>query len=83
MLLTLGKIQDLSAPKTVWLYTFAETPRTVEAYELFGMGAPKRIRPAAGTLLIFPGWLEHHVEVHTEATPRISFSFNIMAKVVQ
>jgi len=31
-----------------------------------------------GTLLVFPAWLPHSVDVNESGKPRISFSFNIM-----
>ncbi|CAE8637390.1 unnamed protein product [Polarella glacialis] len=62
-----------------------EDPRpqtnVLDAYELFGMGSPKRIQPSAGAILLFPGWLEHQVEAQYSSHPRVSFSFNVMAKV--
>jgi hypothetical protein len=37
------------------------------------------IRPDAGTLLLFPNWLEHEVEAHGGTTPRMSIAMNAIA----
>jgi uncharacterized protein (TIGR02466 family) len=39
-------------------------------------GAPFRVRPQAGLLVIFPSWLYHWVHPYTGQTPRIAVSFN-------
>jgi uncharacterized protein (TIGR02466 family) len=39
-------------------------------------GAPVRIRPEAGLLVIFPSWLYHWVHPYAGCTPRIAVSFN-------
>lgn len=36
------------------------------------------VRVTNGTLLMFPSYLEHSVDVNTSAEERISVSFNIM-----
>jgi len=39
-------------------------------------GAPFRVRPHAGLVVIFPSWLYHWVHPYTGHTPRIAVSFN-------
>jgi len=39
-------------------------------------GAPFRVRPQAGLLVLFPSWLYHWVHPYTGQTPRIAISFN-------
>jgi uncharacterized protein (TIGR02466 family) len=39
-------------------------------------GAPVRIRPESGMLVIFPSWLYHWVHPYAGQTPRIAVSFN-------
>jgi uncharacterized protein (TIGR02466 family) len=39
-------------------------------------GAPFRVRPQAGLLVVFPSWLFHWVHPYTGHTPRIAVSFN-------
>jgi uncharacterized protein (TIGR02466 family) len=39
-------------------------------------GAPFRVRPHAGLLVVFPSWLYHWVHPYTGHTPRIAVSFN-------
>src|SRR5258708_9675487 len=39
-------------------------------------GAPFRVRPQAGLLVLFPSWLYHWVHPYTGQTPRIAVSFN-------
>jgi len=36
------------------------------------------LRPETGLLVMFPYWLEHHVEPHNNDIPRISISFNAL-----
>ena len=36
------------------------------------------LKVAVGSLLLFPAWLQHSVDVNRSARPRISFSFNLM-----
>jgi uncharacterized protein (TIGR02466 family) len=36
------------------------------------------IEPQAGLLVVFPYWLEHHVEPHESDVPRIAISFNAL-----
>ena len=38
-----------------------------------------KIMPKAGTLLVFPSWLEHGVEAHAGEAPRISIAINAVA----
>jgi len=40
-----------------------------------------RMRPEEGRLYVFPGWLEHGVEINQSAADRISISFNVLAGV--
>ena len=35
-----------------------------------------QLAPEAGLVVLFPNWLEHHVEPHDNEAPRISISFN-------
>jgi uncharacterized protein (TIGR02466 family) len=42
-------------------------------------GAPVRVRPEAGLLVIFPSWLYHWVHPYMGDRPRIAVSFNAMA----
>ncbi len=37
-------------------------------------------RPAAGSLLLFPNWLEHAVEPNEAASPRFSIAFNAVPR---
>jgi uncharacterized protein (TIGR02466 family) len=39
-------------------------------------GAPFRVRPQAGLLVVFPSWLYHWVHPYAGQTPRIAVSFN-------
>lgn len=39
-------------------------------------GAPFRVRPQAGLLVLFPSWLYHWVHPYSGHTPRIAVSFN-------
>ena len=39
-------------------------------------GAPFRVRPQAGLLVLFPSWLYHWVHPYMGQTPRIAISFN-------
>ena len=36
------------------------------------------LQPRQGLVVLFPYWLEHHVEPHNNDTPRISISFNAL-----
>jgi len=36
------------------------------------------LHPETGLLVLFPHWLEHHVETHQNDIPRISISFNVL-----
>jgi len=38
-----------------------------------------RMRPEEGRMYVFPGWLEHGVEVNESDRDRISISFNVLA----
>jgi uncharacterized protein (TIGR02466 family) len=51
-----------------------ETPGIELPWVGSGMGIP--FSPAAGHLLVFPSWLEHHVEPFTGNGDRISIAFN-------
>jgi uncharacterized protein (TIGR02466 family) len=42
-------------------------------------GAPFRVRPEAGLLVIFPSWLYHWVHPYGGETPRVAMSFNVTA----
>ncbi len=42
-------------------------------------GAPVRVRPEAGLLVIFPSWLYHWVHPYMGDRPRIAVSFNATA----
>src|SRR5580698_327059 len=47
-------------------------------------GAPFRVRPQAGLLVLFPSWLYHWVHPYAGRTPRIAVSFNAtQAKVAE
>jgi uncharacterized protein (TIGR02466 family) len=35
-----------------------------------------QLRPEAGLIVLFPHWLEHFVEVHSDDTPRVAIGFN-------
>lgn len=41
-----------------------------------GDGAALALAPQSGTLVVFPGWLQHHVTPYAGERPRISLSFN-------
>jgi uncharacterized protein (TIGR02466 family) len=45
-------------------------------------GAPFRVRPEAGLLVLFPSWLYHWVHPYTGQTPRIAVSFNATRALV-
>lgn len=38
-----------------------------------------RMRPEEGRLYVFPGWLEHGVDVNRSGRDRVSISFNVLA----
>ncbi|MEX0740845.1 MAG: TIGR02466 family protein [Pseudohongiella sp.] len=38
-----------------------------------------RMRPEEGRLYVFPGWLEHGVEINHSDSDRVSISFNVLA----
>lgn len=38
-----------------------------------------RMRPEEGRMYVFPGWLEHGVEVNQSTQDRVSISFNVLA----
>lgn len=38
-----------------------------------------RMRPEAGRMYVFPGWLEHGVEVNESEEDRVSIAFNVLA----
>lgn len=40
-----------------------------------------RMRPEEGRLYVFPGWLEHGVEVNQSDRDRVSVSFNVLASL--
>lgn len=40
-----------------------------------------KMPPEPGRLYIFPGWLEHGVEINQSASDRVSISFNVTARV--
>jgi uncharacterized protein (TIGR02466 family) len=40
-------------------------------------GEPFRVRPEAGSLVVFPSWLYHWVHPYAGQTPRIAVSFNL------
>ena len=81
---------DLSA---IWYIThnqgllYFQDPQTFTRHVLYqrifsnwGESPSKNIECDAGTLLVFPSDLEHRVEEHTLDSPRISVSFNLLAK---
>ena len=81
---------DLSA---IWYIThnegllYFQDPQTFTRHVLYkrilsnwGEAPSKNIECDAGTLLVFPSDLEHRVEEHTLDSPRISVSFNLIAK---
>ena len=39
------------------------------------------VRPRAGTLVIFPGWLQHFVHPYAGSRPRVAVSANIRLEV--
>jgi uncharacterized protein (TIGR02466 family) len=50
--------------------------RPTPGLELFSAAVP--IRPAAGALVVFPGWLQHYVHSYRGERPRISISCNVV-----
>lgn len=40
-----------------------------------------RLRPAAGTLVVFPGWLQHYVHPYRGARPRVMVAANATIRV--
>ena len=47
---------------------------------IFGSTTLQQVKAKAGQLLLFPSDLPHFVEEHILDTPRISVSFNLIAK---
>jgi uncharacterized protein (TIGR02466 family) len=45
-------------------------------------GAPLRVVPEPGLLVVFPGWLYHWVHPYTGEAPRIAVSFNAALRAV-
>lgn len=45
----------------------------------FNGGGLTAAQPALGQMLVFPNWLEHHVEPHPVATPRVAIGMNAVA----
>lgn len=45
-------------------------------------GAPLRVRPEAGLMVVFPSWLYHWVHPYAGDTPRIAISFNAALEAV-
>lgn len=39
-----------------------------------------RMRPEAGRMYVFPGWLEHGVEINESDEDRVSIAFNVLAR---
>lgn len=55
------------------------TPDLVATYpDGRAMKAQDFIRPKAGLLVMFPGWLRHHVRPHKGSADRVSVAFNLM-----
>jgi uncharacterized protein (TIGR02466 family) len=57
-------------------------PRTAGAFLKAGVANAINdlyIEPRVGLLVLFPYWLEHHVEPHENDIPRISISFNALS----
>ena len=50
-------------------------PSNIDEWNVVNSGE-WRIEPEPNKLLLFPGWVEHKVEMNREDTDRISFSFN-------
>jgi hypothetical protein len=50
--------------------------RTVPGVELFP--TTFTVRPRTGTLVVFPGWLQHYVHPYRGSRPRISISCNLV-----
>ena len=42
--------------------------------------APVRVKPKAGQMMVFPGWLKHFVHTYEGQSERISISFNLAYK---
>ncbi|SFU64634.1 putative 2OG-Fe(II) oxygenase [Pseudoduganella namucuonensis] len=45
----------------------------------FNGGGMTAAQPLAGQLLVFPNWLEHQIEPHPSATPRVAIGMNAVA----
>ena len=58
---------------------FFNSPNNVltHSYAYSGLVHTCSYRPQVGKLILFPGWLEHGVQVNNTDSNRISFSFNI------
>ena len=58
---------------------FFETPNQLAATSLVYKNTTERyfVKPKNGTLLLFPGWLNHGVKTNTTKTERNSLAFNI------
>lgn len=41
------------------------------------------MRPEAGRMYVFPGWMEHGVEVNESESDRVSIAFNVLASPQQ
>ena len=42
-----------------------------------------RMRPEEGRIYIFPGWMEHGVDVNESERDRVSIAFNVLASPQQ
>ena len=70
---------NLSANELAGQIEFIDPRNLVDAHPLPGnpFAGEVRIKPEAGMMLMFPGWLKHYVHPYQGAEPRISISFNV------
>ncbi len=62
-------LEDFGRPMRYLLLPFQE-PNLVNSFTV-------KIPPREGNLLLFPAWLEHHVEENRSSEQRISIAFNV------
>lgn len=61
---------------------FVDPRRGGRALPGLDAGATFEVRPRAGMLVIFPGWLQHYVHPYRGARPRVAISCNVVVEAV-